>query len=69
LAGDGAGALPRPRVVGDAREALPQLDRRRELAPLLEDGADGRLQMTPRFWTNRASAPGSVIGQFFLGDK
>ena len=39
-AGDGAGALPCLRVVGDAREALPQLDRGREFAPLLVDGAD-----------------------------
>ena len=39
-AGDGAGALPRLLVVGDAGEQPPQLDRGRELAMLLEGGAD-----------------------------
>ena len=39
-AGDGPGALPRLRVVGDAGEPPAQLDRSRELAALLVDGAD-----------------------------
>ena len=38
-----AGATRPVRVVGDAREAPPQLDRGREFAPLLVDGADGSL--------------------------
>ena len=40
LGGNGTRALPRLRVVGDAKEALAQLDRGREFAPLLIDGAD-----------------------------
>ena len=36
----GPGALPRLRVVGDAGEPPAQLDRSRELATLLIDGAD-----------------------------
>ena len=40
---DGAHELPRLRVVGDAWEAPPQLNRSRELAALLVDGADGSL--------------------------
>jgi hypothetical protein len=39
-AGDGADALPRLGVVGDAREPPAQLDRSRELATLLKDGTD-----------------------------
>jgi hypothetical protein len=37
---DGAGALPRLCVVGDAREPVAQLDRSRQLTALLVDGAD-----------------------------
>ena len=40
---DGPGALPCLRVVGDAREQPPQLERSREFAPLLIDGADRSL--------------------------
>jgi hypothetical protein len=42
-AGDGPGALPRLHVVGDARKHPAQLDRSRELAALLIDGADRSL--------------------------
>jgi len=39
-AGNGAGTFPRLRVVGDPREPPPQLDDGRQLAVLVEGGAD-----------------------------
>jgi hypothetical protein len=59
-------------VVGDAREALAQLDRGREFAPLLVDGADRSgigLSDDEHRWSMGMTLPRGELLSWFRADR